>query len=73
MEKFESTDDFIKLLESGQYPRAVMENDDDALASLEACQAFFESCLEHYKSYTARSDCYDYFVRRQMTEESNDE
>jgi hypothetical protein len=58
MEKFASTDDLMRLLESGEYKRLVMEDDEDVLKSEED----FEEVFENYKAYTSRPDNYDYLA-----------
>jgi hypothetical protein len=66
MKKFASTDTLMKLLESGKYKRLVMENEEDILVTEEA----FEAVFENYKAYTSRPDNYDYFARRQISQQT---
>ncbi len=62
MEKFESTDTLMELLESGKYKRLVMENEEDILVSEES----FDLVVENFKARTSRPDNYDYITRRQI-------
>jgi hypothetical protein len=63
MERFASTETLMKLLESGEYKRLVMENEDEDFSEPEK---IFENIFENYKAYTSRPDNYDYFSRRKI-------
>ena len=68
MKKFASTDTLMELLESGDYKRPVMKNEEDAFNPEET----FETVFQNFKSRTSRPDNYDYFTRRRSIGGGND-
>jgi hypothetical protein len=67
MKEFKSTDTLMELLESGDYKRPVMKNEEDAFDPVET----FEVVLQNFKNRTSRPGNYDYFTRRQNIEGGN--
>ena len=62
MEHFESTGKLMQMLQSGEYRRLVMENQENTLNSKED----FEAVFEDYKVNTAHPGNYEYFTRRPL-------
>lgn len=65
MKHYESTDDLIKMLKSGEYKQTVIGYDEDE--EFYPTEEFFDSVLEDFKQSLSDPSHFDYLYRRKYT------